>query len=115
MELEKHWSDINVMAGYDSTTKRFEEKFNRLDAQVDRLEKSLDRLTEMVVQMAEKLETLTSVCQKIDTNLVQQNEREVNLQIRKYSMKHSKEPPLHFVPSSTSGKNHFGLFTGLLR
>ena len=91
------------------------ERLESCEAQLKRVTKQLDTLSY-------KMEELLSTCQRIDTRIVEHNEREVNLQIRKYSIQKHKgvgpggsSTPLHFVPSTTNGKKHFGLFADLLK
>ena len=91
------------------------ERLENCELQLKKVVKQLDSLTN-------KMDELLSTCQRIDTRIVEHNEREVNLQIRKYSIQKHKgtnltnnSVPLHFVPSTTNGKKHFGLFADLLK
>ena len=88
------------------------ERLENCELQLSKLGKQLDDLNS-------KMDELLLTCRQIDTRIVEHNEREVNLQIRKYSIQKHKGTnnpvPLHFVPSTTNGKKHFGLFTDLLK
>ena len=121
-DLEKRWLDITNDYNPTISSQNMEELLNKIkDFSIfeDKINKKFERISNRINDLNEKFDTLISLCQKIDSNIIRQNEREVNLQIRKYSIQNKNktitDPPIHFVPSSTINKNHFGLFTGLLR
>lgn len=136
-ELEKRWLDITNDYNSNISPDVIKENTNTIlekisEIKIDcsnmlkddlstvenRINSKLATVLDQLEKLKENYQTLLTLCQKIDSSIILQNEREVNLQIRKYSVHNKKQtnnPPLHFVPSSTSNKNHFGLFTGLLR
>lgn len=78
----------------------------------------LNELETRITNLENTLNSILDICKKIDTNLSAQTERQLNMEIRKYSLRKNKQgsvqSPIHFVPSS-SRKPSLGLLSGLLR
>lgn len=131
-DLEKRWLDISdVPNTYETNSSKMNEtytqslqnfEFDKLFTIMETMLTKVNEIDERLKKMEEDVSHLTNICSRMETSIISYNEREVNLQIRKYNIK-SKEPltsenlPLSFVPtlSTNSNRNHFNVFRNLLK